>query len=199
MGVSYEMTKDLSAFMKPEPWDIEIIPDSIGLNVSGLCYSNSFENLEGQFEAYPMLINEIIKHFQNKSKTIYLIPHSYNYQNPEKSNDDIEACRKVYDYLDNKNNVILVDKDLISPQIKYIISRMSFFIGARMHANFAAIYTGVPVFGTAYSYKFEGAFNANGLNGNEQTVRINNITSNEIPLIIEKIEAFYNKTINLNR
>lgn len=42
---------------------------------------------------------------------------------------------------------------------------MSFFIGTRMHANFAAIYTGVPLFGLAYSYKFEGAFNANGLDG----------------------------------
>lgn len=70
------------------------------------------------------------------------------------------ACREVYNNLKNKANVILIDKDLIAPQVKYIISRMSFFIGTRMHANFAAIYTGVPLFGLAYSYKFQGAFEA---------------------------------------
>lgn len=191
MGVKYEETKDLSAFMKPEPWDIDISPNSIGINISGLCYSNSFKNLEGQFDSYPELIDSIITHFQKKNKTIYLIPHSYNYTNAEQSNDDMVACRQAYKRLKNKDNVILIDKDMTSPQIKYIISKMSFFIGTRMHANFAAIYSGVPVFGIAYSYKFEGAFNANNLNGKEQTFMINNLAVCDIPKVIEKIEKFY--------
>lgn len=198
MGINYELTNDLSAYMEPEPWDIDIIPDSIGLNVSGLCYSNSFRTLSGQFESYPDLIDGIISNFQKKGKTIYLIPHSYNYNEPEESNDDIIACRNAYDRLKDKSNVYFIDKDLISPQIKYVISKMSFFIGARMHANFAAIYTNVPVFGTAYSYKFEGAFDANGLNGKEQTAMINNISVSDIPLIIDKIDKFYNKVIDKN-
>ena len=68
---------------------------------------------------------------------------------------------------------------------------MTFFMGARMHANFAAIYTGVPVFGMAYSYKFEGAFNANGLDGKTQTAMINNLKSGEIENYIAKIDDFY--------
>ena len=52
---------------------------------------------------------------------------------------------------------------------------MDYFIGTRMHANFAAIFSHIPVFGLAYSYKFEGAFNANGLNAEKQVVMINNI------------------------
>ena len=199
MGINYELTNDLSAYMEPEPWDIDIIPDSVGLNVSGLCYSNSFRTLSGQFEFYPDLIDGIISNFQKKGKTIYLIPHSYNYYEPEESNDDIIACRNAYDRLKDKSNVYFIDNDLISPQIKYVISKMSFFIGARMHANFAAIYTNVPVFGTAYSYKFEGAFDANGLNGKEQTAMINNISVSDIPLIIDKINKFYNKVIDKNK
>ena len=89
-----------------------------------------------------------------------------------------------------------MDKDLISPQVKYVISKMTFFIGTRMHANFAAIYSGVPVFGLAYSYKFEGAFNANGLNGKEQTAMINNIQEKDIDKIIEKIQLVYNNRFN---
>lgn len=195
MGVKYELTKDLSAYMLPESWDIDIKHDSIGINVSGLCYSNKFRTLSGQFEQYSQLIDRIIRHFHQKGKNIYLIPHSYRYGNPEENNDDMVACKMAYDRLADKTNVFFVDKDLISPQVKYVISKMSFFIGTRMHANFAAIYTGVPLFGLAYSYKFAGAFNANGLDGEKQTAMVNNIKEEDIDGIIQKIEAFYQESI----
>lgn len=196
MQVKYELTKDLSAYMQPEPWDIKIQPNSIGINVSGLAYSNRFRTLSGQFESYPKLIDCLISHFLNKGHTVYLIPHSFDYKHPEKNNDDMVACRTAYQKLSPpKKNVIVVDKDMTAPQIKYVISQMNFFIGTRMHANFAAIYTNVPLFGLAYSYKFEGAFDANGLNGKEQTAIINNITPKDIDTIIEKIEKVYKKTL----
>lgn len=196
LGIKYELTKDLSAFMKPEPWDIDIKPNSVGINVSGLCYSNTFRALSGQFDEYPNLVNRIIELFQKKGVHVYLIPHSYRFGNPEDSNDDMVACEEAYNRLTDKENVTFVDQDLISPKVKYVISRMSFFVGTRMHANFAAIYTGVPVFGLAYSYKFEGSFNANGLNAEDQTVMINNITAGDIEGILKKIDDFYVKTRN---
>lgn len=195
MDVKYELTKDLSAFMKPQPWDISVPKNSIGINVSGLAYSNTFRTLSGQFEQYPILINELISHFQRKGVTVYLIPHSYNYNNPEPSNDDIVACREAYNKLKDKQNVVFLDEDLTSPKVKYVISLMSFFIGTRMHANFAAIYTGVPVFGLAYSFKFDGAFTANGLDGRKQTAEINNLLKREIPTVIEKIEYVYQRFV----
>lgn len=198
MGVKYEFAKDLSAYMKPEPWDIDIKPDSIGINVSGLCYSNTFRSLSGQFEAYPELIDCLIRHFQGKGKNVYLIPHSYNYKNSEESNDDIIACREAYNRLENKRNVVMLDYDLISPKVKYVISKMQFFVGTRMHANFAAIFTGVPLFGLAYSYKFAGAFRANGLDDDKQIATINNIDKSEIDCIVHKIEAAFNEMCGHN-
>lgn len=194
LGLKYTQTKDISSYMIPEPWNIEIKPNAIGLNVSGLAYSNTFNGLEGQFDVYPELIERIINHFRLKDCTIYLIPHSYGYENPI-ADDDMVACRQAYARLKDKDNVVLIDKDMTAPQIKYVISRMTFFIGARMHANFAAIYTGVPVFGTAYSYKFEGAFNANGLDGKKQTAMLNNMKQSEIDTYIKKIDDFYNESI----
>lgn len=195
LGLNYTQTKDISSFMKPEPWDIEIKPKAVGLNVSGLAYSNTFHGLEGQFDVYPELIDRIINHFRNKGCTIYLIPHSYGYNQPI-VDDDMIACRQAYDRLTDKNNVMLVDKDMTAPQVKYLISKMTFFMGARMHANFAAIYTGVPVFGTAYSYKFEGAFNANGLDGKKQTEMVNYLKKEDIKTYINKIELFYKEVID---
>ena len=191
-GLSWEMCKDLSFYMRPEPWDIRIDSESIGINISGLCYSNKFRNLSGQFLCYPKLIEQLIIKFQELNKKVFLIPHSYNFFSPEENNDDLVACRETYKNLANKKNIILIDKDLTSPQIKYLISKMSFFVGTRMHSNFAAIYSGVPVFGLSYSYKFIGAFDSNGLNGEKQTAMINNIKNTDIPVILEKVLRFYN-------
>lgn len=193
MGITYEREKDLSAYMQPEPWDVHIEKNAVGINVSGLAYSNHFGNLAGQFGTYPNLINALIRHFTAKGMHVYLIPHSYRYGNPEKDNDDMVACEAIYRNIDDKTYVHFVDKDLTSPQVKFVISQMKFFIGTRMHANFAAIYTHVPVFGLAYSYKFKGAFDANGLNGKLQTHMINGMKEEDIPLLVQKIDQVYKR------
>jgi len=198
LDIKYEQAKDLSAYMKPQPFSIEIKPNAIGINVSGLAYSNRFVGLENQFDAYPELIDALICYFRDKGNDIYLIPHSYCYASPEPNNDDLVACREAYSHLKDKSNVVVVDKDMIAPEVKYVISKMKFFIGTRMHANFAAIYTGVPLFGLAYSYKFVGAFNANGLDGEKQTSIINNISPDQIQTIVQKVANFYSEVFNVN-
>lgn len=193
-GIKYTLTKDISAFMKPQPWDIDIKDNAVGLNVSGLAYHNDFRDLAGQFDAYPELIDRIISNFQQKGCNVYLIPHSYDYKHPD-DNDDMTACRAAYNRHADKAGLYVVDKDMLAPEVKYVISRMTFFMGARMHANFAAIYTGVPVFGMAYSYKFAGAFKANGLDAEKQTCMINNLSLKDIDSYIAKIDSYYNESV----
>lgn len=190
-NIPYIRSKDLSSFMLPEKWEFEPKSNPIGINVSGLAYFNKFINLEGQFDCYPNLICSLIDYFRTKQHSVYLIPHSYNYERPEENNDDILACREAFNSLKDKTNVYVIDKNLSAPQIKYAISQMLFFVGTRMHANFAAIYSGIPLFGLAYSYKFAGAFFANGLDGDKQTVMINNINQDDIRNIIKKLDLFY--------
>jgi polysaccharide pyruvyl transferase WcaK-like protein len=185
--------------MQPEKWDVQVDKeDAIGINVSGLAYSNTFRGLSGQFAVYPELIDQLISAFQKMGKTIYLIPHSYHFGKPEKSNDDIEACQAAYAKLTSKENVVLIDKwDLTSPQTKYLISQMSFFCGTRMHANYAAIFTKVPVFGFAYSKKFIGAFKRNGIAG--RVVMINNITKDDVENIVAQVLDAYHEDVIAKR
>lgn len=195
MGIEYVVEKDLSAYMRPEEWNVDIKPNAIGVNVSGLAYSNKFSNLEGQFDSYPGLITAIIEHFRSKGYVVYLIPHSYNFFEPEKNNDDFEACKLVYERLTDKKDVVFVDKNLTSPEVKYVISKMKFFIGTRMHANFAAIFTDTPVYGLAYSYKFEGAFSANGLDAEKQLSVINYLPEEKISDVVDKIDNCFTELV----
>lgn len=185
-GLSYTKTKDLSYYMQPMPFSINIQRPCIGVNLSGLAYSNKFGNLAGQFESYPLLMKAIVKNFQERGCYVYIIPHSYNVNSPETFNDDMESSKEFYNSLEYKNNVYLVDKDLISPQLKYLISQMDFFVGTRMHANFAAIFTNTPAFGLAYSYKFKSAFENNGIFN--RTIDINNVSSCDVNKVVETIE-----------
>lgn len=192
-GLQYEVDNDLSYYMQPEPVSVEIKHPCVGVNVSGLAYSNRFGNLAGEFDCYPKLMEEIVGMFKAKGCNIYIIPHSYNTERPEENNDDMEASKLFYDRLADKDRVIFVDKNLISPQIKYLISQMDFFVGTRMHANFAAIFTGTPVFGLAYSYKFKGAFERNGIHN--RVALINNLKESDISGVLSEIENAYNEDV----
>lgn len=190
LHVSYERTRDLSYFMKPLRVNIETEKNAVGLNVSGLAYYNRFSGLEGQFDNYPKLLDEIINRFQSVGVPVYLIPHSYNAKSPLPTGDDMMACMEVYKHTKNKQNIHVVNQDLKAPEVKYVISKMKFFMGTRMHANFAAIYTGVPLYGLAYSYKFEGAFMENGV-FNDNVSMINNISVEDCKLIADKVFEYY--------
>lgn len=193
-GISYTKTKDLSFFMQPIPFSIDIQKPCVGINISGLAYSNKFGNLAGEFDLYPLLMKRIVELFLSKGCKIYLIPHSYNVNSPEKNNDDMEATEHFYNRIENKTNVYFVNKNLISPQLKFLISQMDFFVGTRMHANFAAIFTGTPVFGLAYSYKFKSAFENNGIHN--RTADINNVNNEQIEEIVDLIDAAYQEDVN---
>ncbi len=196
MNVNYELSKDLSFYMQPEKRDdIEVLPNSVGLNVSGLAYSNKFRALSSKFDNYPLFIEKIICMFQEKNIPIYLVSHSYNYSYPETNNDDLEANRAVFNSLENKLGVYLIDKKLTSPQTKYLISQFDFFMGTRMHACFAAIYTKTPVFGLAYSYKFKGAFSQSGLD--DYIADIHDLKKENIPFLLSKIAESYEQRYEL--
>lgn len=192
-GLQYEVDNDLSYYMRPEPVDVEIKHPCVGVNVSGLAYSNRFGNLAGEFDCYPALMEGIVRMFRSKGCNVYIIPHSYNTVKPEENNDDMEASKLFYNRLADKDNVFFIDKNLISPQIKYLISQMDFFVGTRMHANFAAIFTGTPVFGLAYSYKFKGAFERNGIFN--RVALVNNLKESEISGVLSDIENAYNEDV----
>ncbi len=192
LKLNYELCDDLSYYMQPDNVDnLDILPNSVGLNVSGLAYSNQFRALSNKFDNYPLLIEKIISRFQEKNIPVYLVSHSYNYTKPEINNDDLEANKAVYCSLKDKKGVYLVNRNLTSPQSKYLISQFEFFIGTRMHACFAAIYTHTPLFGLAYSYKFKGAFDEYGLYDNY--ANIEDLKNENISVVLSKIEISYNK------
>lgn len=99
------------------------------------------------YENYKRLIQYILK---ETDAAVALIPHVV-----WGSNDDRTVLRQLWEDLGRDPRLVLVE-DHTAPELKYIISRCSFFVGARTHATIAAYSTGVPTLAVGYSVKARG-------------------------------------------
>lgn len=140
---------DPAFFMKPEPCELDPRFEAgkvIGLNISPMIVSN--ETVSGMaYENYQQLVRHIL---DTTDAYIALIPHVV-----WESNDDRKVLRRLYDDFGQNERLVLVE-DHPAPQLKYIISQCSFFVGARTHATIAAYSTAVPTLVVGYSVKARG-------------------------------------------
>lgn len=118
----------------------------IGINISPMiirsemCAGAAYAN-------YKELIRYILEH---TDACVALIPHVV-----WAHNNDHLPLRQLYDEFDHNSRLILVE-DHNAPQLKYIISHCSMFIGARTHATIAAYSSCVPTLVVGYSVKARG-------------------------------------------
>lgn len=157
-SISYEALKNVNSntilaadpafHMQAEKCSLPPIFDNkvIGLNLSPLI--TSYENRAGcVYLNYYSLIKHII---DNTDYSIALIPHVI-----WKQNDDRQILRQLYDDFSGNPRIELI-QDHNAPQLKYIISKCDFFIGARTHATIAAYSSFVPTLVVGYSVKSRG-------------------------------------------
>jgi len=141
----------------------------IGFNVSGLIY-NDFVKSKKQFgfkADYKKAILELVNRFLDQTDcTVLLIPHVVTAKGHYES--DTDACHHVLGQLEieKRSRVIIVPEYRNPCEIKWVISKLHWFCGTRMHATIAALSTGVPVSAISYSPKTLGVFEACGLGDN---------------------------------
>lgn len=149
------ITKNVVLFPDPAfQLDPEQIPlpagfvenNMVGINLSPLIISCEHEN--GITRAnYVKLIQYILKH---SDMGVALIPHVV-----KDSLNDFSVLEELYSQFSDNDRVVLV-KDHNCQQLKWLISKCRFFIGARTHATIAAYSTGVPTLVVGYSIKALG-------------------------------------------
>lgn len=118
----------------------------IGINASP--HILKCESASGMaYENYRQLVQYILS---ETDATIALIPHVV-----WESNDDRKVLQRLYNDFDQNPRLVLVG-DHTAPELKYIISKCSFFVGARTHATIAAYSSCVPTLVVGYSVKARG-------------------------------------------
>ena len=140
---------DPAFFMDPVPCRVDEAFFSvpvIGINISPMIIAN--EKSQGAAYAnYVQLIREILDH---SDYHIALNPHVV-----WQSSDDRTVTEQLVQAFDRPDRICSFG-DLTAPELKYIISRCSFFIGARTHSTIAAYSSCVPTLVVGYSVKARG-------------------------------------------
>ncbi|MBN1795979.1 MAG: polysaccharide pyruvyl transferase family protein [Sedimentisphaerales bacterium] len=163
----------------------------VGLNISGLLYRGGYNesNMFGLRADYKKLVEGIIKLLVEDCRAqIILVPHVFPPPRFE-IESDLSACMDLCRSIDKKylKNIFLVRKRYSHNEMKYIIGRCDFFVGARMHSCIAAISQSIPTIGLAYSDKFSGIFENVGLE--ENVIEMRSAANDEI---LRKIKEGFN-------
>ena len=133
----------------------------VGINVSGLLYldpdraRSSFNLADDYAEMLKRLLKSLLV---TNGVRVVLVPHALSPAGHPES--DPEACARLASDLPpaDRERVCVLDGPYRATEIKDLIARLDWFCGARMHSTIAALSSGVPVAGMAYSPKFRGVY-----------------------------------------
>jgi len=135
---------------KKEKFDTEIPNGAIGINLSPLM-ARYVTN--GDLKKWVELAANIVEKISRTTKRpIFLIPHV----NSPHTNDYAFLRDVLAPLKKTKEKIVLIPFNLTAPELKWIIAKMSVFVGARTHSTIAALSSGTPTISLAYSIKAKG-------------------------------------------
>ncbi|MBP7736596.1 MAG: polysaccharide pyruvyl transferase family protein [Spirochaetes bacterium] len=195
----FRPANDMAFLMSPEKvdnpeFDAFIKSGTIvGINVSGFLHDVSIgkDMILGSDVDYPRVTERIIQtllSFDRKVKIVF-IPHV--------GIEDHPLSVKIAERLSHiipAERIYVVDSGYSAPQLKYLISKLDFFTGARMHSCIAALSTGVPTVPQAYSYKFKGITGKIGLD--QYVIDLKKDTEEEM---VDKLKNAYKNSAAITR
>lgn len=159
-----EMVIDPAFALDPEKYDTS----SIGLlNTENELLGFNISPLIGKFrlndQSRDDLDNEIIEFIKQvidtKGVNVMLIPH-VDPLNGANENSDSHYMKAILDKLRalgyNEKKIDILPRTLNAAELKYVISKCDYFMGARTHATVAALSQHVPTTSIAYSIKAKG-------------------------------------------
>lgn len=136
----------------------------LGVNVSALIerYKRREQDLRAE-------VADFIRHaVREHGLGVLLVPHVNPLKGQHAGGDATYMSDLLERLRDLGDSVTMMPHKLNAEQIKYVISQLRFFMGARTHATIAALSSGVPTVSIAYSVKARGI--NRDLFGNEEAV-----------------------------
>ncbi|GHD56391.1 polysaccharide pyruvyl transferase family protein [Jeongeupia chitinilytica] len=161
VSANVQAVTDSAFAMTPQPlpvdgfWPMHSDEGVVGLNVSPLV-----EKVRAAAGEPGVLIREsaafIRRVLAETRMSVLLVPHVAPLDGSATNNDELYLQQILAAVGEHGGRLAQVPSGLNASQLKYVISRCRFFIGARTHATIAAMSTSVPCTSIAYSVKARG-------------------------------------------
>jgi polysaccharide pyruvyl transferase WcaK-like protein len=140
----------------------------VGINVSGLIL-NQPEALAGNWrfvaDYREILVRLVTRLLREAGARIVFVPHVRPGPGPCARESDVIACQALASSLAgvSSDRITVLTGDHDQSQVKWVLSRLDWVCGTRMHACIAALSSGVPTAAIAYSDKTRGVFGTCGV------------------------------------
>jgi colanic acid/amylovoran biosynthesis protein WcaK/AmsJ len=161
LGVSDNVLSvtDSAFVMQPQEMDLRSFWPT-GHSVLGLNMSPIVESVRKAAGSTTSVFDETVAFVQGilsaSNLGVLLVPHVAPLDGSFRNSDERYLAQIAVAVGDAGGRVRCVPSGCNAPQLKYVISRCRYFIGARTHATIAAFSTGVPTISIAYSVKARG-------------------------------------------
>lgn len=131
-------------------------PDDPGNGVIGINVSPLIERYKDAGQDLIAEVVSFIRHVATKGKFgVLLVPHVMPWG--QVKNNDADYMARILSACDDLGSrITMIPRTFNAAQIKAVISRLRFFIGARTHSTIAALSSGVPTISITYSVKARG-------------------------------------------
>lgn len=137
----------------------------VGLNVSGLVHGDPRARQRFGLRAdYRAAVLALARRLLAESEArLLLVPHVHAPETALES--DARACRALAAELGaaGRGRVRVLSEELDERETKWVLGRLEWFCGTRMHACIGALSSGTPAASLAYSLKTKGVFETCGL------------------------------------
>jgi colanic acid/amylovoran biosynthesis protein len=159
LGIDAKLVADPAFVLMPEQIDTSefMVPgrDYLGLNVSPLV--RKFRNSDASRAAFDAdIVNFVKKVVTETSLDVIMIPH-VDPLSGSHENSDRSYLKGLLQGLAEFGERVRITPDLLNAaQIKYVLGKCRYFMGARTHATVGALSQGVPTISIAYSIKAVG-------------------------------------------
>ncbi len=166
--------------------DRPLIGMSVSQEIAG--FAKSTESYKERYKRYVKLMAQVVDCLVSRlNAKVILVPEVIG---PTEASDDRVIGALVLDKVEHKDRALSITNEYGPEELRGLIGQCDLFIGARMHANIAALSTHVPTIAIAYSYKFHGIMKMLG-----QEDFICDFTSLSFDELIRKIDkAWQNRT-----
>jgi colanic acid/amylovoran biosynthesis protein len=145
-----------------------------GINVSGLLYHGGEPAREqyGLKSDYRAVVTGLVSRLLDETDwVLVLVPHVTVEERHHES--DTAAARAMVSALDRPDRVTVAPSYKDPRHVKWLISKLDWFCGTRMHSTIAAMSSGVPTAAIAYSDKTLGVFQTCGQGEHVADLRLN--------------------------
>lgn len=134
-------------------FDLTFFDDAI---VVGLSPSIVLQKkVEGRGADYVGQMAGFIDQMVASGRKVLLLPHSARTGTDNTHNNDLPLCREIFARVTaDATQVLFVDRELPSQQLRYLIGRCDFFVASRFHAMVSSLAMAVPTLVIGWSHKY---------------------------------------------